>query len=428
MPSPHDGGRPVGAVQLLALGLNGIVGVGIFFVPAAVAGGAPGLGAVAVFALTGLALLPAALTFATLGRRFDEDGGPVVFARAAFGDRVSFLVGWVAYVSALFSTAAVVVGLTRAILPALGIGGGLASRAAPGILVTVLAAVVASGLRLSARVWTSLTVLKLLPLVLLVSAFTLAWGRFPAPPTAAPGAGWLRAALIVVFACQGFEIVPVIAGQVRSSSRVVPLATVGSLVLAVALYLALVLACVTALPTLASSPAPLAETAEVVGGTVLAWLVAVGTSVSALGISFGMMVTTPRYLSALSSGGRTLFDLERTSPNGVPLRAVAVTWVVVVTIASQGELGELFALSSIAVLTQFGTSALALLVLAGRRERGLVPLRGWPAVPTLAVAAALVVTGATAREGLVAAGAVLLGLGLLRLARPRTGRAALPSP
>ena len=102
--------RPVGAVQLLALGLNGIVGVGIFFAPASVAASAPGLGAVAVFALTGFALLPAAVTFATLGRRFDEDGGPVVFARAAFGERVSFLVGWVAYVSALFSTAAVSVG------------------------------------------------------------------------------------------------------------------------------------------------------------------------------------------------------------------------------------------------------------------------------------------------------------------------------
>ncbi|HVQ25229.1 MAG TPA: APC family permease, partial [Planctomycetota bacterium] len=67
--------RPVGTLQLLALGINGIVGVGIFFVPASVAASAPGLGAVAIFALTGLALLPAALTFATLGRRFDEDGG-----------------------------------------------------------------------------------------------------------------------------------------------------------------------------------------------------------------------------------------------------------------------------------------------------------------------------------------------------------------
>jgi amino acid transporter len=419
MPASPASTRPVGAIQLLALGLNGIVGVGIFFVPATVAISAPGLGAVAVFALTGAALLPAALTFATLGRRFDEDGGPVVFARAAFGERVSFLVGWVAYVSALFSAAAVVVGLTRATLPALGIAGGAAGRVAPALLVTLLAAVVASGLRLSARVWTGLTALKLLPLVLLVGAFALAWGGLPAPPAAAPEIGWLRATLVVVFTCQGFEIVPVIAGQVRASSRAVPFATVGSLLLAIALYLALVLACVTALPALSSSAAPLADAAGVLGGAFLAHLVAIGTSVSALGIAFGMMVTSPRYLSSLASGERELYALDRVSPHGVPMRALGVTWLVVAVIVSLGDLGELFALSSIAVLMQFGSSALALLVLAARRDRGLRPVQAWPALPTLAVAGALVVTGATVREALVAAGAVVLGFVLLRVARPR---------
>ena len=118
----------------------------------------------------------------------------------------------------------------------------------------------------------------------------------------APDPAWLRAALTVVFACQGFEIVPVIAGQVRGSARAVPLATVGALALAVLLYLALVLACVTALPDLASSQAPLADTARALAGPGLARLVAAGTSVSALGIAFGMMVTTPRYLSALAVG------------------------------------------------------------------------------------------------------------------------------
>jgi APA family basic amino acid/polyamine antiporter len=419
MPSVSAGPRPVGRLQLLALGLNGIVGVGIFFVPATAAASAPGLGVVLIFALTGLALLPAALTFATLGRRFDVDGGPVVFARAAFGERVSFLVGWVAYVSALFSAAAVIVGLTRATLPALGIGGGLAARIAPALLVTLLAVVVASGVRLSARVWTGLTALKLLPLALLVGAFALAWGRFPAPAMAMPTPGWLHGALTVVFTCQGFEIVPVIAGQVRASARAVPFATVGSLVLAMALYLALVLACATALPALSSSAAPLADAAGVLSGAGLARLVAAGTSVSALGIAFGMLVTTPRYLSALASGERTLFDLDRTSRNGVPMRALGVTWVVVATIVSLGELGELFALSSIAVLMQFGTSALALLVLAIRRERDLRPRQAWPAIPTLAVATALVASGATVRESVVAAGAVVIGFVLLRVAHPR---------
>ncbi len=416
--------RPVGTLQLLALGVNGIVGVGIFFVPAAVASHAPGLGAVAVFALTGLALLPAALTFATLGRRFDEDGGPVVFARAAFGERVSFLVGWVAYVSALFSTAAVVSGLTRAVVPGLGVADGPVARAAPALVVTLLALVVASGLRLSARVWTGLTALKLLPLALLVLAFALAAPALAAPAPAVPDPAWLRAGLTAVFACQGFEIVPVIAGQVRASHRSVPLATVGSLVLAIALYLALTLAAVTALPALASSSAPLADTARVLAGERLARLVAAGTSVSALGISFGMMVTTPRYLSALSAGERTLFALERASATGVPTRALFVTWLAVAVIVSLGDLGVLFALSSIAVLAQLGTAALALVTLAVRRERGLEPRHAWPALPTLAVAAVLVVSGATPLEAAVAAGATAVGLGVLHLARPRAPRAA----
>jgi amino acid transporter len=411
--------RPVGAIQLLALGLNGIVGVGIFFVPAAVAASAPGAGTVAVFALTGALLLPAAAAFAKLGRRFDVDGGPVVFARAAFGDRVSFLIGWVAYVSAVFSTSAVVVGLTNALARHLGLGGGLARRLAAVALATGLALVVASGLRLSARIWTGLTVLKLLPLLLLVGALVLARASLPDLPPLAPTSSWLRAGLTVMFAFQGFEIVPVIAGQVRSSSRAVPVATIGSLVLAIALYVLLALACALALPALASSAAPLAEAGGVLGGSRLAALVALGTDVSALGISFGMMVTTPRYLSAMAGGERRLLDLDRVTAAGVPQRALAVTWALVGGVVFLGELGELFALSAIAVLMQYGVSAAALLVLARRRQLGLAPRDAWPAFPTLALATALVAFGATAREALVALSAVLVGLTLLRAAQPR---------
>jgi basic amino acid/polyamine antiporter, APA family len=419
MPENRDQARAVGPLQLLALGVNGIVGVGIFFVPAAAAAHAPGLGTVLVFLLTGLALVPAAAAFATLGRRFDEDGGPVVFARAAFGPRASFLVGWVAYVSAFFSTSAVVVGLVRATAPAFGLTGPVALRAATIGLVLVLSAVVASGLRLSARVWTSLTVLKLIPLALLLGAFAVASRPLPPVATAVPSSAWLAAGLAVMFSLQGFEIVPVIAGQARSASRAVPFATIGSLLLAIALYCGLALACVTALPALASSSAPLADAAAALAGSTLARLVAAGTSVSALGIAFGMMVTTPRYLSSLAAGEYALLGLERTSSRGVPLPALGVTTLLVAVTVGLGELGELFALSSIAVLMQFGVTAVALHVLAGRGERALRPRDRWPVLPTIAVALVLVVAGATAQEGVVALAVVVLGLLLLRLARRR---------
>ena len=410
--------RPVGPLQLLALGVNGIVGVGIFFAPASVAQLAPGRAAILAFALTGMALVPVALAFATLGRLFDEDGGPVVFARAAFGDFASFLVGWVAYVSAFLSTSAVMVGLSNAVAPSLGLDGPVASRALVTCLVAVLALIVASGIRISARAWTSLTVLKLVPLVALLVAHFLYTG--PAVPIVTGGeTAWLGAGLVILFTFQGFEIVPVIAGQVKSSSRAIPLATVGALLLAILLYVGLVAACVAALPGLARSSAPLADAAGVLGGAGLARLVALGTSVSALGITLGMMVTTPRYLSALASGRRALFDLERVDGKGVPRRAVFVTWILVTVLVNAGDLSELFALSSIAVLMQFGVTAAALVALALRRYRGLRPIDAWPALPTLAVGITLVVFGASRREGLVALGAVVVGLALARFAKVR---------
>jgi APA family basic amino acid/polyamine antiporter len=312
------------------------------------------------------------------------------------------------------------VGLTNATAPSFGFTSPLALRLSATALVTILALVVASGISISARVWTTLTVLKLLPLLALLAAF-LAFRGSPAPsPLGTSEVSWLRAGLTVMFAYQGFEIVPVIAGQVRSSAKAIPVATVGSLILSMALYVGLVWACVTALPNLAGAGAPLAEAAGVFGGPDLSWLVGVGTSVSALGIALGMMVTSPRYLSALASGERVLFDLDRLAPNGVPMRALIVTWALVTAFVQAGDLGELFALSSIAVLMQYGVTAASLVVLARRGDRGLRPRHAWLAVPTLALGIALVAFGATLREVLVAGGAVLVGLGLTRLARLRT--------
>jgi amino acid transporter len=411
--------RPVGRLQLLALGVNGIVGVGIFFAPAVVARQAPGAAGVLAFAFTGLALLPVAVAFAVLGRGFDVDGGPVVFARAAFGDFASFVVGWVAYVSAFLSTSAVMVGLTGAVAPALGMDSPLARRVAASLLVASLALLVASGIRISARTWTALTVLKLFPLVALLLAFAIHGpGRLPPSDPGGGSASWLRAGLTVMFAYQGFEIVPVIAGHVRSSARSVPFATVGSLVVAIVLYVGLAWACVSALPGLAGSEAPLADAAAVLGGAALSKAVAWGTSVSALGICLGMMVTTPRYLSALAAGNR-LLGLDREGPSGVPLRALLVTWVIVTVLVNLGDLSELFALSAMAVLMQFGVTAASLVVLARRRQRGLAPPHAWLALPTLAVALVLVAFGATRREVWVAGATVVTGAAVALLARPR---------
>ena len=415
--------RAVGPVHLLALGVNGIVGVGIFFAPADIAARAPGAGT-AVFAATALLLVPVALAFAVLGGRYDEDGGPVVFARDAFGALPAFVVGWIAYVSAIASTAAVTVGLTAAVAPMVGLAGSAGQRVAATLLAAALALICASGLRPSARTWTGLTILKLVPLVALALVYLTAPAPAPVVPATVAGSrsSWQSAALVATFAYQGFEIVPVLAGRARRPSVAVPFATLGSLAGAALLYVALQAACMAALPQLAASRAPLVDSALVLGGPGLAALVGAGTSLSALGIAFGMMAATPFYLAALARVDRLGLGLDAVDARDVPRRALLVTWALVTLLIQAGGRGELFALSSIAVLSQYIVTAAALLALGLRGRRGLGRRHAALAVPAGAVALALV-SGASPREALVAAAALLGGL-ILRWLDHRRGAAS----
>jgi amino acid transporter len=418
--SEAEAARELGLFSLLALGINGIVGVGIFFTPNLVAALVPGRAGVLAYALTLLALLPVALTYARLGSRFDRDGGPYIWARAAFGEQSAFVVGFVAYASAVLSTAAVIAGLGEYTAPLLGLGANKTAFAVASAL--VFGAVALSGLRPSAWVWSTLTVLKLLPLLLLVALFL--FGRHSAPIAGsvegAPQLGWGRAVLLIVFPMQGFEIVPVPGSHVRSAARAIPIATVGSLVLCAALYALLHWACVDAVPGLARHDTPLISAAGALGGSRLASLVSAGTNVSAIGIAFGMMAMTPRYLAALEAGGAQNALLALETRHHVPRRALFATLTLVVILVSVGALSRLFVLSSVAVLFQYSVSVLALCVLALRRKSGLSP-RDALSAPFALVALAIVARAVERAELVVMAGIVLVAL-LLWFARARLFR------
>jgi basic amino acid/polyamine antiporter, APA family len=130
-----------------------------------------------------------------------------------------------------------------------------------------------------------------------------------------------------------------------------------------------------------------------------------------------MVVVTPRYLSALAQNTGLGFGLGQMSARGVPLRALAVTWLLVAVLIQSGSRGQLFALSSVSVLMQYLVTAAALIVLGRRRERGLTPRHALISVPAIAVSL-VIGAGASGREALVAGAAVLLGL-VLRLASQR---------
>ena len=408
--------RALGVWSLLALGINGIVGVGIFFTPNLIAGLVPGGLGVWAYALTLLSLLPVAFSYARLGSRFDRDGGPYVWAQAAFGDGAGFVVGFASYASAVLSTSAVIAGLGEYTAPLFGWGAEKQLFSLGSAL--VFAAIVLAGLKPSAWVWSALTVLKLLPLLALLGVFLLSRQQSAAVLPATSSVSWSRAVLVIVFSMQGFEIVPVPGSHVRSPARAIPIATVGSLVLCAGLYMLLHWACVRSVPALATSSAPLVAAAGVLGGARLSGLVSVGTNVSAIGIAFGMMAMTPRYLAALEQGNATVSEPETSVL--VPRRALFVTLVLVVLLLSWGALSRLFVLSSVAVLFQYSVSVLSLGRLALKREHGLSPRDALPA-PLALVALAIVARAVERAELFVLTGIVAVAL-LLWFARVRFRR------
>ena len=423
---------PLGFVSLLALGINGIVGVGVFFAPREVATAVPGWHGIAVYLAVALLLLPTGLVYARLGRAFPADGGPYLYARHAFGGNTAFAVGFTTYLSALFSTSTVLVGLVENASATVGVADPGVRLAVELLLLTVLSAALSRGLRLSAIAWSAVTFLKAAPLVVLPLAACWATltrdGAVTTSETLAPASDMsvLTAALPVLFALQGFEVVPLPAAQVKHPERSVPMATLGALIFAALLYMALHASCVHALPDLWRHELPLADAARVYGGAAFSRLVGGATNLSAFGIVIGFVAMTPRYLAPLGHPEALGFELDRLSSRAVPLRAFAVTYALVFTIvlanARWGSVRHLLALSSLSVTLQYTVTAASLFVLATRGEAGLQRRDRWPA-PFALLSFVLFLLGSSRLEIPVLVGMIALGFLVRALGRSRQRRA-----
>src|SRR5438309_8502234 len=91
--------------DLVAVAINGIIGAGIFGLPAKVYS-LIGSYSLIAFVVCAFVVLLIILCFAEVGSRFDETGGPYVYAREAFGPTVAFEIGWLSWLARLTAFAA----------------------------------------------------------------------------------------------------------------------------------------------------------------------------------------------------------------------------------------------------------------------------------------------------------------------------------
>src|SRR4051812_30314415 len=164
----------LGLLATVALVVGGIVGTGIFTVPAAIAD--YGWLSVPAFAVVAAGSLALALTFARLVRRTRRSGGPYAYADDAFGRFAGFLAAWTYWIQGWTGHATIAVAAAGYAEALLGLGSGrLATLAVAGAVLWLPALNNLVGTRSVGAVAVATTVLKITALAIVAVAGLLAF-------------------------------------------------------------------------------------------------------------------------------------------------------------------------------------------------------------------------------------------------------------
>lgn len=422
--------RGIGRGSMVALFVNAVVGAGIFGLPSRVHALLGPYALLAYIACAVLVLL-VVLCFAEVGSRFEDTGGPYLYAHAAFGPVAGFQVGWLVWLTRVTAFAALCNLLVDYLAHPWPLLAQAPWRALLAVLVTlVLAWVNFRGVRTAAAVANAFTIGKLVPLLLFVAAglFFVDPGNL-APASVPAPADFSAAVLLLVFAFTGFETATVPAGEVRDPKRTLPFAILASMALVVPLYLLIQFVCAGTLPDLAASDTPLADAAGHFAGRAGAAVIVAGAVVSIGGTLNGLVLAAPRLLYGMAERGQLSRAFAAVHPRyRTPHVAIAATVLCMLLLTLWGSFLAAVALSTITRLLAYAATCAAVPVLRRRvdGEAGPAAFRA-PAGPWVVCAALLLIAWLLAHAGMRelrdVAVAMLAGALLMWLARGRGGPA-----
>ena len=156
--------------DLVAISINGIIGAGIFGLPFKVYA-LIGTYSLIAFVVCALVVALIILCFAEVSSRFEETGGPYLYAREAFQPAVAFEIGWLIWLARVTAFAANCNLLINYLsFFWLVCDDASLARIDNRAVVTVLAIVNLLGIRQAAIVSNAFTVGKLVPIIIFIAA------------------------------------------------------------------------------------------------------------------------------------------------------------------------------------------------------------------------------------------------------------------
>ena len=416
--SHHTLLRAMGRWDLTAIGVNQVIGSGIFVIPAtaaALVGAAPSLSVWIVASLVNFLIV---LCFAEAGSRFGEAGGPYLYASTAFGPFAGFQVAWMMWLTRVASQAALVNAFALYLArfwPGASMGWGRVFVITG--LLALLMGVNLRGIRYGSWTVNLFTWGKSIPLVafIILGMFYIDWNRFEGllEPR---WDGFGEATLLLMFTFGGYELVTLPAGEAVTPRQDVPSALIKTIVLVCIVYILIQLVAVGTLPNLAASKTPLADAAARFLGPVAGVAIAIGGLVSIGGSNAGSMLAGPRLTYAMGLRGQLpglFIHVHRRYRS--PDSSILIYSAAALMLALSGTFEKLAAVSAVARLVFYAATCAAVPVLRrhSSERRGAFELRGGPAIPISALMGSLAIIAGADRFSLMAGGiALAVGSGL----------------
>ena len=356
--------------DLVAIAINGIIGAGIFGLPSRVYSL---IGTYSLIAFVACALVVALiiLCFAEVSSRFDDTGGPYLYAREAFQPAVAFEVGWLIWLARVTAFAAncnlMINYLSYFWLPATT----PFWRASIIVLVVaVLAVINLLGIRQAAIVSNAFTIGKLVPIIIFIAAglFFLNPQAYEFGPSPTAGA-FSQSVLVLVYAFTGFEMATIPAGEVRDPKKSLPRALLIAIVVVAILYILIQVVCVGTLPGLAQSTKPLADAGSLFLGPAGGAIISAGAIISITGNLNILLLSGSRLPFAMAEQKQLpAFVGSIHRKFFTPYVSILITAALMLFLTLKSSFLTALTISTIARLVTYAATCLALPVFRARKD------------------------------------------------------------
>jgi APA family basic amino acid/polyamine antiporter len=370
----------IGLPSAVMLVVGGIVGVGVFVNPAIVARSlhSPWL-VMAAWGVGGVIAILGAVVYAELAARIPATGGDYAYLRETYGPLAAFLVGWTLLLVVQTGGMAAVCIVFAKNLNVLA-GGAIDERWTLVILLAVLAGVNVFGVSAGNGVQTVLGAVKIAMIAALVLAgLLMVPAAHGAPAAASAPAGAMAslkafgAAIIpVVFSYGGWQTANFVAGEMKDARRNMARALVTGVLIVIALYMLVTLACVRALgvQALGRTLTPSSDVLGMAIGPAGAMVAAAAVGISALGYLSQSMLTAPRVYFAMARDGLFFRSVGQVSEQTrAPALAILLQAIWTGVLALSGKYEQILSYVIAMNFLFFALSASCLFVLRARERR-----------------------------------------------------------